>query len=116
MEGRITADEMFDANQQILNHPRLYQIKYGLIIARNISEIKLNEMDLVDIAADDRELSKTLKDVKVPIVASNPEIRKLAKFYIDVSWKLNNSWHFRIFDTEAEARDWLHLDMHPNTL
>ena len=116
MEGHITALELVKSNSEFLEHPNAIYCHYQLVNALGAEYIELDEIALVDLAADDAAFSRKIKDVKVAMITDNSEFRKLAEKYIQLSWKLNSSWHFRIFETEDEARDWLQLDLHTDAV
>lgn len=113
-KGEITAEELYASNLKVLEDPRALEAHYQIVDTSEVLSIELDDVAVVDLAADDAAFSRILKDLKVAIVVKKPEIRKMAEKYINISWKLNSSWHFRIFETEKEAREWLQLDIHRN--
>ncbi len=114
--GVVTAQDIYEANRETIEDPRSASCRYQLVNALDAVEIQMDDLVMVDIAADDAAFSRTYKGLKVAMIVDNPEFRKMAEKYIDLSWKLNSSWHFRIYQTEEEAREWLQMDLLENTV
>jgi len=72
----------------------------------------LDKLDLVNISADDLAVSRKYPNIKVAMVGTNPEFKNVFMDYMQISWAINSSWEFRIFDTLEAAREWLNF---PNT-
>lgn len=112
LKGRISALELHESNRKIMEDPRALTAKYQLVDATEAIDLEMDELIMVDIAVDDAAFSRKVRNVKVAMIVDNPEFRKIAEKYILLSWKLNSSWQFRIYETEREAREWLELDIH----
>lgn len=107
--GVLTAEEIAEINFDFLNVPEGVTPRYQLINGLGCKRMELDKLDLVDISADDLAVSRKYPNIKVAMVGTNPEFRKVFMDYMQISWAINTSWEFRIFDSMEAARDWLDL-------
>lgn len=105
--GIVTAEEISEINFDFLDVPEGVTPKYQLINAMAVEKFDLNELDLVNISADDLSVSRKYPNVKVAMVARDREIQDIFMNYIKISWAINTSWEIRVFDTLEAAREWL---------
>lgn len=105
----VTAQEIAEINFDFLNVPVGITPRYQLINAEAIDRFDLNELDLVNLSADDLSVSRKYPNIKVAMVSQDKEARKLFMDYIKISWAINTSWELRVFNTLEAAREWLNL-------
>ena len=105
--GIVTAEEIAEINFDFLDVPEGVTPRYQLIDATSIELMDLNELELVDISADDLSISRKYPNVKVAMVSSDQKTRNIFLHYIKISWAINTSWEIRIFSELEAAREWL---------
>ena len=105
--GIVTAEEIAEINFDFLDVPEGVTPRYQLIDATSIELMDLNELDLVDISADDLSISRKYPNVKVAMVARDQKTRNIFLHYIKISWAINTSWEIRVFSELEAAREWL---------
>lgn len=105
--GVVTAEEIFTANEAFLNIPKGTVPRYQIFNTLKVEKSEINEVELVDISADDLAVSRKFPEMKIAFIANEgPVMEKLIK-YLKISWAINTSWDFRIFTSMEAARDWL---------
>ena len=104
-KGVVTAEEIFTSSDDFLDVPEGVTPKYQLVNGLEVEELKLSELDVVDISADDLSASRTHPNIKVAMVAKKGHVMEKFMNYLKVSWAINTSWEIRIFNTLESARD-----------
>ena len=112
LRGVVPNEELEEMNNQLIQQVEGRDCSYHIFNLLDVVEMPINEVDTVDIAADDLAVSRKLTDLLVAFLVKDKEIREVVEKYIQISWSLNSTWHFRIFENEAAARDW--LEMYPH--
>ena len=110
--GIVTAEDIEKINFDFLDIPEGVKPRYQLINGLYCDKMVLDKLDLVNISADDLAVSRKYPNIKVAMVGTNPEFKNVFMDYMQISWAINSSWEFRIFDTLEAAREWLNF---PNT-
>lgn len=105
--GVITAEDIEKINFDFLDIPKGVTPRYQLINCLCCDKMELNKLDLVNISADDLAVSRKYPNIKVAMVGTNPKFKAVFMDYMQISWAINSSWEFRIFDTMEAAREWL---------
>ncbi len=105
--GVISAQEIFESGDDFLKVPEGTNPKYQLVNCLRVEQFDLNEVDLVNISADDLSTSRKYPNIKVAMVAKKGDVMETFMKYLKVSWAINTSWEIRIFNSLESARDWL---------
>ena len=107
--GIISAEEIEAINFGFLDVPEGVTPRYQIIDGTKAEKFEVDNLDLVDISADDLSVSRKYPSVKVAMVSNNPKIKEVFMAYMKISWAINTSWEIRIFDEMEAARLWLDL-------
>lgn len=105
--GVITAEDIEKINFDFLDIPKGVTPRYQLINGLGCDKMELDKLDLVNISADDLAVSRKYPNIKVAMVGTNPQFKDVFMDYMQISWAINSSWEFRIFETMEAAREWL---------
>ena len=106
-KGIITAEEGIESGEEFLRVPQGVTPKYQLVNCLQAEKFELNDLDMVDISADDLSASRKYPNIKVALVGQNSHVHNKFMNYLKVSWAINTSWEIRIFNSLESARDWL---------
>ena len=109
LRGVLPNEELEEMNNTLIRQVQDRDCSYQIFNLLEVQDMPINEVDTVDIAADDLAVSRSITDLLVAFVVRDKRIRAVVEKYIQISWNLNSTWHFRIFDNEATARDWVEL-------
>lgn len=105
--GIVTIDEINASAEAFYNLPPATITNYQLFDALEVEELRLNEMELVDVTADDLSMSRKNPFQKIAIIAKEgPVMEKMVK-YMKISWSMNTTWEIRIFTNLDSAHKWL---------
>lgn len=105
--GIVPEWEIDAMNREFSNDPRCDTARYQIFDGTDIEAFAISEREIKKIASNDIGVESYLKNVSVALVGSKPEIKAAYQQYVETCQKLNKTWTFRIFDTLAEARQWL---------
>ena len=105
--GDVTAQEIERANAEFYRDARSDEAKYQIVDARDVASVEWQERDIKTVAAYDLGASRTLRNVRVALVADDGEIMEKLDRYADLSRRLNSSWQFERFETLEPARAWV---------
>ena len=105
--GVVTAEEIIECGVEFLNVPEGITPKYQLVNGLMVEEFDLDEVELVNISADDLSASRKYPNIKVAMIAKKGHVMEKFMNYLKVSWAINTSWEIRIFNSLESARDWL---------
>ena len=105
--GIVTAEEIFESGDDFLQVPDGISPKYQLVDCLEVERFELDEVDVVNISADDLSASRKYPNIKVAMVAQKGHVTEKFVNYLKVSWAINTSWEIRIFNSLVSARDWL---------
>ncbi len=105
--GTVTAQEIFESGDDFLQVPDGVFPKYQLVNCLEVEQFDLNEMDVVNISADDLAASRKYPNIKVAMIAQKGHVTEKFMSYLKVSWAMNTNWEIRIFNSVEAARDWL---------
>ncbi|NNJ88842.1 MAG: hypothetical protein HKP53_05535 [Eudoraea sp.] len=103
----VTADEITEANEIFFSDPRSEIAKYQIVHTLETTDVEWNPLEIVDVSVNDVAASRSLQKLKMAYIANNKKVREKIEKYVEISRNLNSDWHFRGFETEEEARDWI---------
>ncbi len=106
-EGKITSQEILDANMKIINHDGFASIRYQLWMFSSVEDFMLSTNDMMNLAEQDQAASEKNQNVKVAIVSDSPLVYGLGRMYEAFSG--DNPWEIMIFYELKEAQEWLNL-------
>lgn len=104
--GRVTAQEIQEANEAFYNDGRSDRAKYQIIDAARVTEVEWEEKKITLTAAYDIGATRTIRTMKVAYVAENEEVVDRLEKYIEISRRLNSNWSFKGFRDLDSARAW----------
>jgi len=107
--GKITIDEINQANDEHYGDPRYDDIKYQLFdfTSADLSAITLDDAKYP--AAIDKAANTYKLILKVALVAKDDYAKTLCREYINLSMQFNSTWVFGVFDSYKKAKDWCSL-------
>lgn len=105
--GQVTAEEIESANREFYGDPRSDRTRYQIIDTRQVDGVEWGDRSIKTTAAQDSGAERTLKNVKVAYVATDPEIVSMMEGYVEISKALNSSWTFQGFEDLESAREWV---------
>ncbi len=105
--GLVTAEEIWEANRVFFSDPRSETAKYQIVQTIEISDVKWDPLDIVDVSVNDVAESRSLHRLKIAYITNNALIKQKIEKYVSISRNLNSDWHFRGFEDEDNARIWL---------
>lgn len=105
--GIVTAQEIMEGGDQFLKVPEGISPKYQLVDCMAVDQFDINDVEVVNISADDLSASRKFPNIKVALVARKDHVTETFMKYLKVSWAINTSWEIRIFNSLDAARDWL---------
>ncbi|MCM8570115.1 hypothetical protein NE848_12050 [Gramella jeungdoensis] len=104
--GDVTAEEIEEANIEFYKDERSDEARYQVIDALEVTDVEWNDVDIKEIAAQDKGASFLLHKLKVAYVSKDEKVTAVLKKYIEISRILNSSWKFKGFDELAPALKW----------
>ena len=104
-QGKVTGQEILQANLDIYSDARFDALKYQLCDFLQTAHLELDPATVKRIAYLDVAAAKSNADIKVAIVTDRGILRDFAKMYAAYSDESN--WETRIFNRLEEARSWL---------
>lgn len=107
--GIVTNKEITEANQLVYQNVEKLNHWYHLIDMREMEELIMDEMDIVNISIDDAAFSRKYPDFKLAIVISDPLLKEKIIKYMMVSWTINTNWDIRVYNNIEAARDWFNV-------
>lgn len=109
--GHLTVEEYIQINNEIYADSRIDNMKY---IIKDFSGVESFDVhmqdDLVLPVAIDKGASRYLHPLKVALVATNRNTRRICQDYIDWSHRFRSRWTFRIFSSLEGAKRWVEAD------
>lgn len=105
--GIMQPEELDEMNEQLIRETQDKNCTYQIFDLLQVDDMPIAGIDTVDVAAEDLALSRSLTDVKVAFIVDKKQIREVVEKYIEISWRLNSTWHFRIFNSNERARNWI---------
>ena len=102
--GKVTGDEVLQANREIYGDPRFDRLRYQIVDLTGVESFDVTEDDMAVIAAHDRAAARSKPHVRIAVAAEDEIIKDLSAFYDAVM--VGAPWHQRIFDSMSEAREW----------
>ncbi|MCP5547377.1 MAG: hypothetical protein H7A50_08390 [Akkermansiaceae bacterium] len=92
---RQTGDDMEDTGDYMIVD--LLDADYSLISERDISMVITHTF----------ESTFEHRDMKLAIVATDPQVVRMTEYYLSVMEKMDREWAPRMFETVEEARAWV---------
>ena len=105
-KGRITIDELHEANGRIHGHKEFDSHKYQIINLLDADFSKISEDKSIEPALTDLIASKTRTNVNVALVVKEANSINFCKSYILESQKHGSKWDFEIFSDLKSALEW----------
>ena len=92
------------------NDERSNYVHHEIFDCSEATEILISKQDALFFAGTDVGRSKSLKEVKLAFVATEPQILELIQIYINAFNRISHKWQFKIFETTREAVNWVETD------
>lgn len=104
--GDVTAEEIENANDEFYRDERSDTTSYQIIDALEVNHVEWNDIDIKEMAAQDKGASLLLNKIRVAYISTNENITAVLEKYIEISRILNSSWEFKGFTQLESAREW----------
>jgi len=105
----VTSTEIHTTNKASIEATEKHNHWYQIIDFREVEDLRIDDLDIVDFSVDDASFSRKHKNLKMAIVVDKPHIKEMVMKYLMVSWALNSNWEMRVYDTIEAARDWFNV-------
>lgn len=102
--GVVTGEELLQSNEQIYGDGRFDQMKYQIVDLTGVDRFDVSPEDMFVIASTDKAAARSNPFVRVAVIARDESIRRLSAAYDAMTH--DSPWTQRLFETEAEAREW----------
>ncbi len=103
--GRATGTELIQCNNDIYGNKRFDEIRYQLFDMMGVTEIAIEEEEVLIVVACDKAAALTNPAVKCALVAHNEIIHAFSSLYQKGIEK--SPWTGRSFYDVSKAREWL---------
>ncbi len=103
--GKITSNEIMDANTELINHPEFESFNYQLWIFDPVEDFVLRTNDLQRMAEQDKKASEKNSNIKVAIFSSSQLVFGLGRMYEAIYGE--GPWEIMIFYNLDEAEKWI---------
>ena len=103
--GKITSNEIRDANTAMINHPEFESFRYQLWIFDPVEDFILSRNDLQEMAEQDNEASAKNANIKVAIFSRSQFVFGLGRMY--EAFYGEGPWEIMIFYDLDEAEKWI---------
>lgn len=103
----VSAAEIRRANEEFFLDQRSETARYQIIDARRVNYLEWKEQEIKETSAIDFGALPVIPDLKVAFVATKPEVILAIDKYLEVSKRLNSSWHFEKFQYLQDAQQWV---------
>jgi hypothetical protein len=103
--GHVTDHDMLQSVLDIESDSRFDDLRYVINDFSGITGSSISIPTIEDISIADSGAARSNPSIRVAVVTTSPEIRRMAEHYANSPM---NAYETRIFATEAEARNWLH--------
>ncbi|MCG9972377.1 hypothetical protein [Christiangramia crocea] len=105
--GYVTAEEIEEANNEFYTDERSDDSRYQIIDALEVTNVEWNDVDIKEIAAQDKGASFLLHKLKVAYISKDEKVTAVLEKYIDISKILNSTWKFKGFNDLNSAKRWV---------
>ena len=105
--GRLDAEELHEANGEMLGDARFDLMDYYIWDALDVTELGANEEDANETAFFDVSASTHNQNIKGALLATDSTLRMLLEVYITTSAERGSPWKLQLFDNLEDARAWL---------
>ncbi len=105
--GKFDFQAIDSANREVYGDARVDNIKYLIWDAMDIDQAVVSEEQLDLASEDDKVGTSYLPNLKLALVGTDPELKKIFEYYVNRSMQVNSTWHFEIFDRLADAENWV---------
>ena len=95
------------ATEAIYQQERVTDVQYLLWDLSGVTTVDFSPDDAEMAAGIDAGASTYMRDIKMVLVVSKPELLALAQEYIQLASTMLPHWEFQVFDTLEAARSWL---------
>ena len=103
--GEITNEDIQRAHFKLNGDRRFYNCQRLILDVTECSLAKVNVPKLVLVIATDLGASKTIKSMKVAMIANDPDNIEKVSDYIEKS--RISPWVYKLFHSVSDARSWL---------
>lgn len=103
--GKITSNEIMDANTEMINHPEFESFHYQLWIFDPVEDFVLSTNDLQEMAKQDKKASERNSNIKVAIFSTSQFVFGLGRMY--EAFYGDGPWRIMIFYNLDEAEKWI---------
>jgi len=104
--GVVTLADVIAEQERFYSDPRSDDAEYVIWNSLGADEIRMELKDFLTPAAGDLGASRSVRGLKVALVAVDPVMRKICEEYIRVLARSEKSWAVRLFASNEAARAW----------
>ncbi len=105
--GKFDFQAIDSANREVYGDSRVDNIKYVIWDAININQALVSEEQLDLASEDDKVGTSYLPNLKLALVGTDPNLRKIFEYYVNRSMQIESTWQFKIFNRLIDAENWV---------
>lgn len=105
--GKITRDEVSQADEAVFNDKRFIDVNYLFINALKVDCVEMSQLEIEIDVANDFQHSFKNENIKLAFILNNTALREMAEYYVALFKKRHIDWQVAIFTTMEEAHHWL---------
>lgn len=102
-------NDFLEASVKATTDPRFINAKYAIVDFNNVTDFPIDTNTIREIARSDTRAYKINPNMKLAVVANKLVMTGIANMY-KTYFELSNSdksWDMNVFESEAEAREWI---------
>ncbi|MDQ8187139.1 hypothetical protein [Pelagicoccus sp. SDUM812002] len=104
--GIVTSGDIKQAHESFYSDSRSDRARYRIVDTTGVTRSDIKDADIVKYAACDYAASKSIKILKVALVAGTDQLEDHARRFVEVSESLGNDWEIRKFHKLDDAKKW----------
>lgn len=102
--GTVTFEEILSSNAEVWSLPDWHKLRYQIVDFSGAERLKVAPQEAAGFVAFDRAAARSTSDMRVALVADDPDIVALCEVYIE---ELDiDGWEARIFRSPDAAEKW----------
>ena len=102
--GVVTGIQCIDANQQVIDDPRLPQLLFQIVDLSDLEKFEVDAKQSQTLAAMDDLATKIVKEVRVAMICPDDLVFGMSRLY---AGHTSSDWPVSVFRTRTEAEVWL---------
>ena len=104
--GIVSAQDCLDADKEMHEAPNYEESRFGIVDFTAMEKMSITSEAIRQIAQDDLVHSSRIPDLRVAFIAATPIAVGFARMWQNLS--MEGVWVSEIFETRAEAENWLY--------